>query len=198
MRHNTGVCFSFSGLTLTKRADGVISFPQVDDVTMSGLGGDVVHQGGRDAVSVLHPQHFGGDGEPQVTCGQNLQSWGAFIHHNLGDAVVDPHDGDLHGLRVPGLEHGVGKNVKVSVCAVSDSKGEGVLWGFGSVVFVADEVFIEVLFGEAGDGRWLVVEDFAMNRQLGDGEFQLLLSGILVLGGKLKWCNQFHLPFCDN
>lgn len=123
--HRSG-CF-LSGLTLAKCVDGVVPVSQVDDVTMFGLRGDVELQGGRAAVSVLRPQHFGADGEPQVTRGQGFQSGCAFIHHNLGHAVVYRHNGDLHSLRAPSFEHSVGENIKVSVCAVTDPEGERVL-----------------------------------------------------------------------
>ena len=102
------------------------------------------------------------------------------------------------GLRAPGFEHGVGEHVKVGVRAVGDREGEGVLRRFRAVVLVADEVFVEVLFGEAGDGRGPVVEEFAVNGQLGDGEFQQLLGCVLVLGGELERRDQFNLPFCDD
>lgn len=201
--HATFICYSTgfffpSGLTLTKCVHGVVSLSHVNDVTMFGLGGDVEQQGGWVAVSVLCPERFGADGEPQVTCDQDLQCGSTFIHHDLGDAIVNCYNGDFHGLRAPRLKHSVRENIKVSVCAISDSKGEGVLCRFSSVVFVADEVFIEVLFGEAGYGRGPVVEEFTMNRQLRDSEFQQLLSCVLVLSSELKWCDQLNLPFCDN
>lgn len=116
-----------SKLTLTEGVDGVVAVPEMNDVTMFWLGGDVEQQRGRTAVSVLCLQRLGADGEPQVTRGQNLQSGRTFVYNNLGDAIVDSHDSNLESLRAPSLKNSVGENIKVSVCAIGDSKGERVL-----------------------------------------------------------------------
>lgn len=188
----------FSGLTLTKCVDGVVSLSHINDVAMLGWGCDVEQQGCRVAVSVLCSEHLGADGEPQVTCGQDLQRGSPPVHHDLRDAIINRHNGDFQGLRAPGLKHRVREDKKVSVRAVGDGEREGVLRGFGPVVLVTDAVLVEVLFGKAGDGRGAVVEEFAVNGQLCHGEFQQLLGRVLVLGGELKRRYQLNLPFCDH
>ena len=100
-----------------------------------------------------------------------------------------------HYLRSVCLHSSVWEDIEISMSAICQSQGETVFSCLTAVVPVANQVLVQVPLGEGGHRTTAIIQNPAMDGDLGDGKEEEIIWGILVFHCQLKGSDAFSFPF---
>ena len=124
------------------------------------------------------------------------ESQGISVKGSLGEPVVygvsyvNP-----HYLRSVCLHSSVWEDIEISMSAICHSQGETVFSYRTAIVPVANQVLVQVPLGEGGHRTTAIIQNPAMDGDLGDGKEEEIIRGILVFRCQLKGNDAFSFPF---
>ena len=93
------------------------------------------------------------------------------------------------------LHSSVWEDTEISMSAICQSQGETVFSCLTAVVPVANQILVQVPLGEGGHRTTAVIQNPAMDGDLGDGKEEEIIWGILVFRCQLKGSDAFSFPF---
>ena len=100
-----------------------------------------------------------------------------------------------HYLRSVCLHSSVWEDIEISMSAICHSQGETVFSCLTDIVPVANQVLVQVPLGEGGHRTTAIIQNPAMDGDLGDGKEKEIIWGILVFRCQLKGNDAFSFPF---
>ena len=100
-----------------------------------------------------------------------------------------------HYLRSVCLHSSVWEDIEISMSAICHSQGETVFSCLTAIVPVANQVLVQVPLGEGGHRTTAIIQNPAMDGDLGDGKEEEIIRSIFVFCCQLQGSDTFSFPF---
>ena len=125
-----------------------------------------------------------------------FQGQGISVGGSLGEPVVEGVSYvNPHYLRSVCLHSSVWEDIEISMSSICHSQEESVFSCLTAIMPVANQVLVQVPLGEGGHRMTAIIQNPAMDGDLGDGKEEEVIWGVLVFRCQLEGSNAFSFPF---